>query len=165
MPGSEKKEEKTCEYKLGNYECQRKLHDEEHCIFHSPDKKGKKDTFMDAFRKEYESQIKKGQLIFTGFVFPLGANLQGVDLQGAILCEADLYMAKLQEANLFNTNLQGASLFGAWMDGAFLQGTDLRGTNLGNTSLEKAKIFNVKYDRSTLFLGIDVSQAKGSQRV
>jgi uncharacterized protein YjbI with pentapeptide repeats len=170
MPESEKIERKTCEYEWNDLKsrakkkCGRLLFDDEHCIFHSKNRKGKKEKFMGEFGKLLANKEKD----FVGFIFPEKADLRFFDLQQANLEKADLrgaslYMAGLQGSNLSYTNFQRAILFGAYLDGAYLFGTDLRGANLGNTSFEKAKVSNVKYNRSTQCLGIDVTHIKGSQ--
>lgn len=80
MPESKKKR-KTCQFEVDDYKCRRKLYDEKHCIFHSWDNGGKNEAFMSAFEKEYESQKKKKQFIFTGFVFPIKVNLKELNLE------------------------------------------------------------------------------------
>jgi hypothetical protein len=169
-----KKKENTCQYKRKSfgYKCERELHDEKHCIFHSQDKEGKKDTFMDRFWQEYEAQKEKGKFIFTGFVFPPKADLERAVLVKAGLQEADLWGANLQGAKLQRAKLRGANLQRAKLQQAKLQRADirradlwmadLRGADLRDASFEKTKVGGVKYDRSTKFRGIDVTQAIGS---
>jgi hypothetical protein len=59
---------KTCEYGI----CNRPLHDEKHCIFHSVDIEWKKGQFKEAFWEEFDRQKKKEEenYDFNGFVFP-----------------------------------------------------------------------------------------------
>jgi hypothetical protein len=162
MPESPKKEKKTCSYEFEDYKCDQPLYDKTHCIFHSEDWVGKENTFMERFWQEYDSQKKKGKFIFTGFVFPPEADLQGADLKKADLREANLLGADLQGARLHGARLQKAYLRGADLQRAILHGADLRGANLRGSSFEKARVYEVKYDRSTKFRGIDVTQARGS---
>ena len=77
MPESKKKK-KTCQYEFIDYKCKQKLHDKEHCIFHSLDKKGKIEKFRKDFWEEFDRQKKEEvEYNFTGFVFPEDISFQG----------------------------------------------------------------------------------------
>ncbi|MCK4762677.1 MAG: pentapeptide repeat-containing protein [Candidatus Aminicenantes bacterium] len=106
---------------------------DERCIFHSKDRKGKKHEFM----YEFYEFLDKREKNFVGFAFPEGTDLREADLRDA-------------------------DLFGADLSGADLSGANLSGANLENASFEKANVADVKYDRSTKFKGIDVTQAKAN---
>jgi hypothetical protein len=68
MTTEEKEAVKNCQY----YKCKRMtLPNDDYCIFHSEDIKGKKDKFNDEFMKEFERQEKEEKRFqFIGFVFP-----------------------------------------------------------------------------------------------
>lgn len=92
-----------------------------------------------------------------------GANLSGANLSGANLNDADLSGANLEnaivgaslrDANLSGANLYDADLSGASLRGANLSGADLRAANLYVSNLNDTNLKNIKYDNSTLFLGI-----------
>jgi uncharacterized protein YjbI with pentapeptide repeats len=81
--GSKEKERKTCDYKMHNGKsCGRKLYDDEHCIFHSKDIKGKKEKFDDEFWEEFERQKEyEENYDFTGFVFPGDFSFNGKEFE------------------------------------------------------------------------------------
>lgn len=60
------------------------------------------------------------------------------------------------------TNLKGANFYKSHLQEADFSFANLKGADLRGTSFEKAIVENVKYDRSTKFKGIDVTQATGS---
>ncbi|MCE2029004.1 pentapeptide repeat-containing protein [Sessilibacter corallicola] len=70
-----------------------------------------------------------------------GANLNRTNLNRANLNRANLNIANLGEANLIRANLKGTTLKGADLEGADLQGADLQGADL----------FNIKYNKETIF--------------
>jgi hypothetical protein len=100
-------EEETCKYNKYNYKCDRPLFDESFCIFHSRDREGKKDKFMELFWKDFGNNEKKE---FIGFVFPNMTSLNKADLEEADLTGANLTGVDLQEADLQGANLKGANL-------------------------------------------------------
>jgi uncharacterized protein YjbI with pentapeptide repeats len=67
-----KEKAKTCDRKMRSGKiCNKPLHDDKHCIFHSEDIEGKKGQFEDFFWKEFERQTEQHERYdFTGFVFP-----------------------------------------------------------------------------------------------
>jgi hypothetical protein len=161
MPESKKKK-KTCQYEFKDYKCSRELYDEKHCIFHSMDKKGKKEKFTKAFLEKYESQKMNDDLIYTGFVFPAGAKLWNVKFQRGDLKGVDLKGANLRGANLRGVDLKRAVLTEADLTEADLTGANLQKADLRGASFEKAIVNGVKYSRPTKCRGINVTQATGS---
>jgi uncharacterized protein YjbI with pentapeptide repeats len=163
MPESQNKEKKTCKFEFGDYKCNRTLYDKKHCIFHSWDRKEKKEPFMKAFWNEYHSQKEKGKLLmFNDFVFPKwrgddlwGAQLQGAKLQRTMLNwsdfqVADLTGADLREADLRRANLQGTDLIKADLRESNLQGANLRRANLQGANLQEANLQGADLRRANL---------------
>lgn len=109
--GSKKKEEKTCEYRMHDYKpCGRKLHDDEHCIFHSKDIEGKKEKFNDPFWKEFERQKMHGEFYdFNGFVFPGNISFRGKTFEKSANFEDTQF---LWEANFSGAKFSGDAKFG-----------------------------------------------------
>ena len=72
MTADKEKKNVTCNYSMHNHKpCGKSLYDNEHCIFHSKDIKGKKTEFNDAFRQEFDRQKAQEDVYdFTGFAFP-----------------------------------------------------------------------------------------------
>lgn len=94
----------------------------------------------------------------------LGSNLKEVKLQGANIQKADLEKADLQGAQLQKTNIQGAKLQGSNLREADLSFANLKRADLRKSVLKNTTFRNVKLNRQTKCLGIDVTQAKGSPR-
>ncbi len=83
----------------------------------------------------------------------LSAHLAGADFSGCALALASLGLASLAKANL-----RGSVLDRADLAGANLAGTDLRGASLRGVRVDRATRFDaVRYDRRTVFSGIDTS--------
>jgi uncharacterized protein YjbI with pentapeptide repeats len=109
------------------------------------------------------ANLKKAALRYANLA---GANVKGADLSGADLLSTLLGQADLTDARLTLATaglatfsravLCGAHLEGADLSGANLTGADLRGADLRGLRLDRAtRLSSVKYDRSTLFSGID----------
>ena len=107
-----------------------------------------------------------------------GANLSGANLSGAVLKDVDLYRTDLRCANLTGSNLRGAflaeanlsgaGLATAELSGADLSQADLRGANFDRVSINRphklgtAEFGYAKFDRTTSFLGVDISRTNWS---
>lgn len=167
--------------------------DDKFCVFHFENRKKDKVFFTSEFIKLLENNDKNFEgFIFPENFYLWGErdnNLQGRDLSKANLIHADLrgaelYKPNLRKAELHNSDLRGAKLYNsnlckailpeAKLQGAILRESNLRdanlqdanlqGADLRNTSFEKTNVAGVLSNRDTLFRGIYVTHAIGSQQ-
>jgi uncharacterized protein YjbI with pentapeptide repeats len=110
MTGEKKEEKGSCKFWFPDYNCNRPLFDDKHCIFHSKDIEEKKTDFEDAFWKEFEGQKElEEKYDFTGFVFP-----DDISFEEKIF-EKDVSFWKAQfsgEANFGEAQFSGKANFG-----------------------------------------------------
>lgn len=92
------------------------------------------------------------------------ARLRALDLSGADLKAAHLSFADLGRADLSLADLRGAELRYATLVGAQLSGAQLNGADLSRAQLSGANFSGSTFG-STILGGVDLSEAKGLDRV
>ncbi len=164
--------EGVCNYQFSDEKpCGRPLHDNEHCIFHSKDIKGKKENFKYAFWQEFERQkMRIEKYNFRGFVFPdkflfvednlKGANFVEAELLKVYLTGANLVEADLRRVNLTGAHLREANLLRANLRDAVLRKADLREANLREANLRGADLLRANLREADL-KEADLTETKG----